>query len=567
VGMKKVLLMVRVRWWALLIVGIAGLVAGAAFATLHNNSIEPSFKAEAPIVLIRTSSDESGRDLRQRLDDARAVAIEVNESALVDDTAEIVSEIGESDAQLLFIGYGSTEDDATDVASGMRERYLEADPIGVGGVEDDLANYSRQVAAIRNEIAELQSEARVPSATQQTANQAQITALQSRTVELAVELALFDVSESERTQEEIEAELQATQAALAEVEAQSEAAPLTQNPADTERDLRIQALQQQEKEVTQAYLDLFLNQANASELTSEGTVTAIDESPTPVSPRLAGAGGFVLAVLLGIGGLLLLDLAVKPVWSMADLGGVRALGRLASRRLSGSRTSSWYTLARKGRRLTDIQAIRADLQGVMGDSPVTIGIARVGASAKELKAAAADLAASLAAVGRSVLLVDADFDSETGFPEYGGNGPTLAELLSVWAEISVVRVMLKEALEDIEPVVSGLRGVTSGYTDRRPADILAGPAFEMIMDAAREVADVTVVAGPLATDPAMLTIAQRLDFTMILARARSARISRVEAAALALESRRARFLGVMLQDRQGERGGRSRPRGSHVRTS
>jgi hypothetical protein len=566
VGVKKVLLMVRVRWWALLIVGIAGLLAGVAFATVRNNSIEPTLRAEAPILLIRTSGDESGRDLRQRLDDARAIAVGVNESALADDTAEVVSEIGETDAQLLFIGYGSTEADATGIASGMRDRYLEADPIGVGGVEEDLANYSRQVAAIRNEIAELQSEAREPSATEELANQAQITQLQSRAVELAVELALFDVSESERSQEEIEAELQATQEALAELEARS-VGPLTQNPADTERDLRIQALQQQEKEVTQAYLDLFLNQANAAGLTSEGPVTVIDESPTPVAPRLAGVGGFVLAVLLGIGGLLLLDLAVKPVWSLADLGGVRAMGRLASRRLSGSKAASWYTHARKGRRLSDIQAIRADLQGVMGDDPVIIGIARVGASARELKAAAADLAASLAAVGRSVLLVDADFDSESGLPEYGGSGPTLAELLSVWAEISVMRVMVKEALEDIEPVVPGLRGVTSGYTDRRPADILAGPGFDVVMDAAREVADVIVVAGPLATDPAMLTLAQLLDYTLILARARSASISRVEAAVSALESRRARFLGVLLQDRKGERGGRSRPKGSHVRPS
>jgi Mrp family chromosome partitioning ATPase len=569
-GMRKLLLIIRARWWALLIVGVVGMAAGVVFTTLRNDGIEPSIKVEAPIVLIRASGDESGRDLRQRLDEARAVAIEANESALQGDTAEIVSEIGETDAQLLFVGYGATEEGAREIAVEMRDQYLEAEPIGVSGVEEDLAKYAGQIDEIRNEIAELQGQGGIPSSTQETINELadQISRLQARSIQLAVDLTLYDAAaESERTEEEIEAELQATEAALGELRAQLSALQ-PQQPANTEQDLRIQALQQQEAEITQDYLDLFLNQASAAELTAEGQVSFVDESPRPVSPVLAGAGGFVLGVLLGIGGLLLIDLALKPVWSMADLGEVRSLGRLTSRRLSGSSEYSWYRSARRGRRLGDIQAIRADLQGIMGDQPVMIGMARVGASAKELKATAADLAASIAAVGRSVLLVDADFDSESSFAEYGENGPTLAELLSVWAESSVMRVMMKEALEDIEPVVPGLRGLSSGSTDRRPADVLAGPAFDVVAEAAREVADVTIVAGPTATDPAMLTLAQRLDYTLVLAKARSATISQTEVASAALESRRARFLGVVLQDRQRERGGRSRSsRGSHVKKS
>lgn len=567
--MKKLLLIVRARWWALLTIGIVGLVAGTVFATLRNDSIESSFKAEAPIVFTRSTSDESGRDLRQRLDQARAVAVDANQSALAEDTAEIVSEIGENDAQLLFVGYGASGQGAREIAVEMRDQYLEADPIGVSGVEEDLAEYSDEVAGIRNEIADLQQEAQAPLATEETINQlsAQITELQSRSVQLAVDLALYDVTESERSREEIENDLEVTRAALVEVRSQLDALE-TQTPADTERDLRIQALQRQEAEVTQAYLDLFLNQANAAELTSEGPVEVVDESPSPVSPLLAGIGGFILGVLLGVGGLLLIDLALKPVWSMADLGDVRSLGRLTSRRLSGSREYSWYNSARRGRRLADIQAIRADLAGIMGEEPIIIGMARVGASAKELKAVAADLAASIAAIGRSVLLMDADFDSESNFAEYGTSGRTLAELLSVWAESSVMRVMVKEALEDIEPVAPGLRGLSSGSTDRRPADVLAGPAFDVVTEAAREMADVTIIAGPPATDPAMLTLAQRLDYTLVLAKARSATIAQTEAAAEALESRRARFLGVILQDRRRERAGRPRrSRGSHLKRS
>lgn len=567
-GVKKLLLIIRARWWPLLIVGVIGLSAGVVFATLRNDNIESSFKVEAPILLVRASGDESGRDLRQRLDEARAVAVEANDLALAGETAEIVSEIGEIDAQLLFVGHGATEEGAREVAVEMRDQYLEADPIGVSGVEEDLAEYSSQIVEIRSEIAELQREAQVPSATEETVNQLteQATQLQARSVQLAVDLALFEFAESERTREEIEDELDATQAALAEVRDQVDALA-QQTPADTDRDLRIQALQQQEAAITQAYLDLFLNQANAAELISEGAVSVVDESPNPVSPVLAGVAGFGLGILLGIGGLLLIDLTLKPIWSMDDLGEVRSLGSLSSRRLGGSR-DSWYRSARRGRRLGDIQAIRADLQGIMGDQPVMIGVTRVGATARELKAAAADLAASIAAVGSSVLLFDADFDSESSFAEYGESGPTLAELLSVWAENSVMRVMVKEALEDIEPVVPRLRGLSSGSTDRRPADVLAGPAFDVVAEAAREVADVTIVAGPMATDPAMLTLAQRLDYTLILAKVRSTTISQLDAASSALETRRARFLGVVLQDRQREPGRRSRwSRGSHVRKS
>jgi hypothetical protein len=135
--MRKLLLIARVRWWALLMVGILGLAAGAVLANLRNDSIEPSFKAEAPIVMLRAANDESGRLLAQRLDAANATANQANESALEGENAEIVSEVGETDARLLFVGYGQPKKTQNRSPSSA-DYHLEADPIGVG-VEEDLA--------------------------------------------------------------------------------------------------------------------------------------------------------------------------------------------------------------------------------------------------------------------------------------------------------------------------------------------------------------------------------------------------------------------------------------------
>jgi Mrp family chromosome partitioning ATPase len=255
------------------------------------------------------------------------------------------------------------------------------------------------------------------------------------------------------------------------------------------------------------------------------------------------------------------DFVRKPIWSMTDVGSIRTIGALAPRRMSASRGDAWYSYSPQGRRLEDIQAIRASIDDVIGHGPVAIGMARIGTSPRELKAAAADLAASLAAVGNSVLLIDADFSAESDFPEYGVGDPALAELLTASAETAVLRVMVKEALEEIEPVVPGLRGMAAGHVERNSADLLAGPSFEVVLSEARELADVILVVCSVATDASTLTLAQRLDYMSVIAKARSTRVSELEEAASVLEARRAGFLGAILLDRK--RRSASRPAGIH----
>ncbi|HEX6286302.1 MAG TPA: hypothetical protein VFZ80_02365, partial [Acidimicrobiia bacterium] len=321
--MHRLLLIVRSRWWAFLLVGLIGMAAGYLFATIRNDNIEPRYESEASVVVLRQSDDESGRELQGRLSEAQRAAIRVNTGVLAPGVAEIRTEIGETEGRLLFVGYGETDVDAQALAASMRDDYLETAPVGVEAVEDQLSRYAEDVAAIRAQIAELGAEQQTEEAVDPAVSllSAELAELQQTAVQLAVDLALYDFRDLERERSDIESELETVRSAIFETQAQLDA--LQPDPElNTDRDLRVQALQQQEAELTQEYLDLFLNQAEASEITSLGVVETSEVSATPVSPFLGAVGGFLLGLLVSLAVALLYDLVRKPVWSPADIATV-----------------------------------------------------------------------------------------------------------------------------------------------------------------------------------------------------------------------------------------------------
>lgn len=566
--LKKLFVIFRSRWWALVIMGALGLIAGFLFATIRNDNIEPEFRSEAPVILVRQTDDDSGRELRGRLGEAQVGAIRANQDVLQSGIAEITTIEDDTEGKLIFIGFGPTAEAAQQKAIQMRSNYLDTAPVGVEAVQEDLETYANQVAEIREEITELQSQGQLDGAVEQTAHQlsAEIAQLQQTAVQLSVDLALYDFRELERERSDIEAELATVQEAISSLQGElEEIGP--ERSVDTERDLRIQALQQREAEITQKYLDLFLNQAEAAAITSEGIVETQAVGPEKVSPRLGAVGGFLLGLLIALATTLLWDFARKPIWSSDDIDVAPVLGTLSPRRLSAGRATSWYATAESGRRVADIQSIRASLEGVVDELPVVIGSARLGTSAKEHKAAVADLAASLAAVGRSVLLIDVDFGSASMFPEYDSGGPTVAQLLTMNGDDAVFRVVLKETLEELRPVTRGLWGISAGSVSHRPADVVSGLRFDIVLAEAREMADIVLVVATEAADPATLTVAQRVDDIFVVAKSRSTTIPHLETVTRALDTRRARFLGVVVLDRRREPIARLRPSGAHVKHS
>jgi Mrp family chromosome partitioning ATPase len=166
-----------------------------------------------------------------------------------------------------------------------------------------------------------------------------------------------------------------------------------------------------------------------------------------------------------------------------------------------------------------------------------------------------------------VLLIDADFSSPSVFPEYESGGPTLAEMLTVPGDEAVFRVAVKEALEGLQAVVPELWGLSAGDLDRRPADVVGSRRFDVLIRESKEIADIVLVVTPEAAEPATLTIVQRVEELFLVAKARSTTIPHLETVVDALDSRRARFLGVVLLDRRREGVAKLRSRGAHVRKS
>jgi hypothetical protein len=241
------------------------------------------------------------------------------------------------------------------------------------------------------------------------------------------------------------------------------------------------------------------------------------------------------------------------MWSAKDLDeGPPVIVELPSRPLGivhHPTNQPWYLESTGGRRKASIQMLRSQLDD---QDNAVVSFQGSGIFKEDIRELTADIAVAVAASGRSVLLLDATFDKSNHMVEWGPEaGPTLSGLLNgAGGEREDLISEFKTALLSSPEVVLGLRALRSGNGKRDAADILSGYRFEVLLEVAREIFDLVIIAGTTLGEAASHVLAQRVDSVILVGSAGHTVTRSLEAADRDFAIRRATLLGVVLLRRR-----------------
>jgi hypothetical protein len=261
------------------------------------------------------------------------------------------------------------------------------------------------------------------------------------------------------------------------------------------------------------------------------------------------AGAIVVTLL----GLVALERGRGILWAESDLEeGPPVMVELPSRPLSVFRhptNEPWYVDASGGRRKAAIQMLRTQLDD--HDNAV-VALQGAGVFREDIRELTADVAVAVAVSGRSVLLIDASFRDDNSLVEFGtDHGATLSSLLTDGPDDREAAIIdFKTALLASPELIHGLRTLRCGKGQWDAADALSGYRFEILMEVARELFDLVLVAGSHSEEAASHVLSQRVDSVILVTSAGHTVTRSVEAADREFAIRRATLLGVILLRRR-----------------
>jgi polysaccharide biosynthesis transport protein len=267
---------------------------------------------------------------------------------------------------------------------------------------------------------------------------------------------------------------------------------------------------------------------------------------TPVSPKPKRDAvlGFVVGLLLGCGLALLVDFLdwrlktledferACPEWPLIASVPSMASSMTATGQLSGPVGES-YRILREGLRFID---------PAPGSRCYVITSAEEGEGKSTV---AVNLATALAAVGRRVILIEADMRRPAAAKQLGVNGGSLG-----LSEMLVSDAELDEFL--VEPADHpGLQVLPSGIVPPNSADLLSAGRMGDVLTAARESADVVIVDSPPllpVADTRVLMGQPQVDGVLMIGRAGVSRRDRLKGASRILAQSAVRVFGLVVTD-------------------
>jgi hypothetical protein len=161
-----------------------------------------------------------------------------------------------------------------------------------------------------------------------------------------------------------------------------------------------------------------------------------------------------------------------------------------------------------------------------------------------VRALSADLAVSLAQSGRSVILVDANFDPSDGLAEFPEGGLTLAKM------VVDLRAGVAADMSAVLQVRSNLWSLPSGSFDEDPADLFAGDVLDRALDVLTDRYDMVIVsAGDMANTVAQ-EVVTRSNTSLFVASSGKSLSNEIKQYAEEFNRRGANLLGLVIINRR-----------------
>jgi hypothetical protein len=278
--------------------------------------------------------------------------------------------------------------------------------------------------------------------------------------------------------------------------------------------LQVRSLQRRLELLGLEYERLFLQQLGITTTGRGDPIILQDLTPSPGSAPVNAAIGLIAGMTIALLGLFLVNSVRKPAWLPEDVP-VAVLGEIPGRKVTSSSGSPWYDKVETGPRKAAIQALRTALEGRLVEAPATLGIAGHLAGSHAVHALAADVATSFASAGRSVLLIDADFEEPSDITEYRVQGQDLASLLELEELDHLLREEVANGLDAAVYIRDRMAVLPAGRPPASPADAIAGRHFRYVIDEANRRFDLVIVVGADIISPATQVQMQRVGSVLL----------------------------------------------------
>ena len=575
---RRLYLVLRASWWIILIAAVLGGAVAAVITSRSNQQIRRTFVASAPMEFIKLEN-ESDDAFERRLNSAKADADNVLAALGVESDSRLQVTADVAAAELIFRASARQADEAEELATTFRDEYLNAEQsmTVVETISDRIDVIVERLEVLNEERASLTPAPVVVEPdpeveVQRSLLEAVRADLQNRAEDIAVQIEDAEIAETlgellgttappegEEPDEEVDvaalqAELDTLLNALRDVEARIAELPVVdpameELPLSTVDSLDELVLEQRIQDLEDEYIALSLSlQEESGQATVTGDVSVQDTTPEFQSRLTSGLTGVLVGAFLAAVAVAGFDLFRKKVWVVDDLEELSGLAEVPLRPRVVPDDRPWYTSVGPNRRRREVQTIRAALEAPMAKGPMTVGITGLRAKSQNVQELAADLATSLAVAGRSVLLIDTDFDSDTQLAEYSPANITLTEML-VSSNGHESSAQFGKILAGLPEVMEGLTALPSGIGVADAADTVSSEPFRAALAAAKQQADVVLVAAPAIENPTTTVVAQRMDYMIVAAAQGKATVLDVEDAQLDLARRQVNVIGAVILSR------------------